>query len=273
MASIIKRVAADCGWSNIFFLNTGLNLFSLTLAPLSVTIIIRSCMPLAAAVAQTIVLGRQDISTREWLCMVLGVSCAALVVIANGGLSGSVTASRAFFIGVAASVSSVICGALDLLVKSVLGKSKKMPATETVLFQALPVALIATMVGFVFSSPVSPSWSAHFQPRITDWEVFRAIFQLKPIVLGFVAWSGVLACGFNLFTTKLVVRLSPATTAFAGNFNKAALTLLSLILIDSNIPPGYRGWLLLAGVIGNIAAFTCYNISKRGRKNKKEEGK
>lgn len=250
-----------------FSLNTGLNLFSLALIPLSLALIIRACMPLAAAVLQTIVYGRQNISPPEWLCMTFGVICACLVVISNRGWSCGAMASPAFIAGVAASVASVFCGALDMLVKRILGTSKQMSATETIVFEALPVALITATIGLMFSSPVSASWAAHYQPRMTDWEVFKVIWQFKPIVLGFVAFSGLLACWYNLFTTLLIVRLSPATTAFAGNFNHGALVFLSLLFLDRHIPPGYHGVLLIGGVIGNIASFTCYNILKRRGKN------
>eukprot|EP00971_Amphidinium_carterae_P097353 1926310-Amphidinium_carterae.1 len=34
-------------------------------------------------------------------------------------------------------------------------------------------------------------------------------------------FSGVLAFGYNIFVTYVIQKLTPATTAFAGNFNKA----------------------------------------------------
>lgn len=251
-----------------FALNIGLNLFSLVLIPLSLNLIVRSCLPLSTAVSQTLIQRKtQDISAGEWGCMIAGVLCACVVVLAkSGGPAGS--ANPMFLFGVAMVVASIFCGAFDMVFKSVLGTSVKLSPLDTTYHMALPVAVFTGLIGALFPKPVSASWAARFGSTMTDVTVFQELWRLNPSVLGWVAVSGVLAFGYNIFQTFLVVKLSPATTSFAGNFNKAATVLLSMIFLEGKLPPGPRGKILALAIVGNIAAFALYNKLKSGRKGK-----
>lgn len=254
-----------------FTMNIGLNLLSLSLVPLSLTMIIRACSPLSTALMQsTIMRKKQDISAGEWACMSVGVFCATAVVIAqSGGPSGS--ASFAFFFGVAMSVASLFSGAFDFVFKGILGTSVKLNALDTTCYMALPAAFLTAAIGAVADKPVSKTWATAFTPLMTDWDVFGKLWHVNPTIFGWVALSGILAFVYNIFVTFMVVEMSPATTAFSGNFNKAASILLSLLLLEGNLAPGLRGFTIVAAVLGNIAAFTLYNVlkSKRQKKNKK----
>jgi len=249
-----------------FALNIGLNLFSLVLIPLSLNLIVRSCLPLSTALSQTLIQRKtQDISPGEWGCMVAGVLCAVVVVIAkSGGPAGS--SSPAFYFGVAMVVASIFCGAFDMVFKSVLGTSVKLSPMDTTYHMALPVATFTALIGSAFAKPVSATWAARFGPTMTDIQVFKELWQLNPGVLGWVVASGVLAFCYNVFQTFLVVKLSPATTSFAGNFNKAATVLISLVFLEGRLPPGPRGKVLALAIVGNIAAFALYNALKGRRK-------
>uniref|UniRef100_A0A7S1WSW5 Sugar phosphate transporter domain-containing protein n=1 Tax=Alexandrium catenella TaxID=2925 RepID=A0A7S1WSW5_ALECA len=247
-----------------FSMNIGLNLLSLVLIPLSLTFIIRSCLPLSTAISQTLIQGKsQDISLGEWGCMVFGVVCACVVVVAqSGGAAGS--ASPTFYFGVAMAVCSIFCGAFDMVFKSVLGTNVKLSPVDTIFYMSLPVVCLTGLIGTI-PKPVSPSWAAQFGSRMSDLEVFKKLFELNPTVLGLVFASGCLAFCYNVFTTFLVVKLSPATTSFAGNFNKAATVTLSLIFLEGQLPPGIRGKALIAAIAGNIGAFALYNKLKSRR--------
>lgn len=251
-----------------FSLNIGLNLLSLALIPLSLSLIIRACTPLTTALTQTVLQkGKTNISAGEWLCMVVGVVCACVAVIAqSGGPSGS--SGPLFYIGVATAVMSIFCGSLDMVFKSILGTSMKLTPLDNIYHQALPVALITGIIGAAAPKPVSSSWAAAFSARMTDLEVFRQLWILNPSVLGWIGLSGVMAFGYNFFTTFLIVKLTPATTSFAGNFNKAANIMLSLLFFDGRLPPGVRGLVLLTAVAGNIGSFTLYNALKKKAKKK-----
>jgi len=256
------------GLSVSFTLNIGLNLLSLSLVPLSLTMIVRACSPLSTAIMQsTIMKQKQDISLGEWGCMSVGVFCATAVVIAqSGGPSG--TASFAFFFGVAMCVGSLFSGAFDFVFKGILGSNVKLNALDTTCYMALPVALLTTIIGGFAAKPVSASWAARFAPTMTDWAVFGKLWQVNPGILGWVVLSGVLAFVYNIFVTFMVVKLSPATTAFAGNFNKAATILLSLLILEGKLAAGLRGKVIIFAVLGNIAAFSLYNVLKKRRVSK-----
>merc|ERR1712087_197125 len=73
--------------------------------------------------------------------------------------------------------------------------------------------------------------------------------------------SGVFSFAYNIIQFSIVHALSPSATAFGGNFNKAALIFLTLVLpfLQVHKLPGmpYIAVIWLA-VIGNVAAFSAY---------------
>jgi len=256
-----------------FSLNIGLNLLSLSLVPFSLTMIIRACSPLSTALLQSMLMRqKQDIAWREWLCMCFGVLCASAVVVAqSGGVHGD--ASSTFYFGVAMSVASLFSGALDFVFKGVLGTgSVKLNAMDTTCYMAWPVAVFTAALGAVLSKPVSSSWAGHFTPLMTDVEVFRRLWEINPAVFKWVLLSGLLAFIYNTFVTFMIIKLSPATTAFAGNFNKAATILIALLILERGIS-GPRGLVVLLAVMGNITAFTFYNVLRKRRKQRQADSK
>jgi len=162
------------------------------------------------------------------------------------------------------SVTSLFSGGLDFVFKSILGTSVKLNAVDTICYMALPAAIFTSLLGSALSKPVSATWAARFAPRMTDLSVFVKLWQVNPGIFGYIIMSGFLAFCYNVFVTFLIVKLSPATTAFAGNFNKAATILLSLVIFRE-LAPGIRGLVILGAVFGNIAAFTTYNVLRKRR--------
>merc|ERR1712056_49484 len=69
--------------------------------------------------------------------------------------------------------------------------------------------------------------------------------------------SGVFSFLYNIIQFTIVQTLSPSATAFGGNFNKAALIFLSYLFMDP-LPQNIWGVIIMAAVIGNIAAFSAY---------------
>jgi len=76
------------------------------------------------------------------------------------------------------------------------------------------------------------------------------------------------------FVIPIVHTLSPSATAFGGNFNKAALVFLTLLLpflrVNDNPPSPWIEIIWLA-VICNIAAFSYYSYLQILAKKQKEE--
>jgi len=254
------------GLSLAFSLNIGLNLTAVALVPLSLTMIIRGCSPLSTAFLQaTIMNKKQDISAGEWACMIVGVFMATACVIAQSGGPGG-SANFAFFFGVAMSVFSLFSAALDFVFKGMLGGTEvKLNAMDTVFYQAIPVAVLTTIMAGFISKPVSVSWAARYSPIMTDFSIFARLWEVNPAAFGWVGLSGACAFIYNIFVTFMVVKLSPATTAFAGNFNKAATILMSLLILEGTGISGWRGMVTYGTVLGNICAFTCYNVIKGRR--------
>jgi len=248
-----------------FSLNIGSNLLSMSLIPLSLSMIIRACSPITTAALQSMDKKQRTPSAPEWLCLLIGVVCAAAVTLAeSGGVSGQ--ASFLFFFGVAICVFSICCGGLDFVLKAKLGKGPKLNALDLNFYNALPVACFTGLAATAIPKPVSATWAARYVPQMTDLQVVKRMFQVNPSIVKWVVFSGLGAFVYNLYVTFMVVQLSPATSAFAGNFNKSAAILLSLVFLEGAAPwktGSLRDFAKIGAVLGNIAAFTCYNILKK----------
>merc|ERR1740123_640827 len=74
--------------------------------------------------------------------------------------------------------------------------------------------------------------------------------------------SGVFSFVYNIIQFSIVHTLSPSATAFGGNFNKAALVFLTLMLPFLRVhelPGAPYIYVIWASVITNIAAFSTYS--------------
>lgn len=250
-----------------FSLNVGLNNFSLVLIPLSINLIIRACLPLSTAVSQTLIRGRQDISLAEWGCMIAGVCCAGVTVLAK--IEGRLATTSALFFGIIVCILSTFSGAVDLVMKNVLGSDVKLSAIDSMCYMSIPAFFFLLVPGCFWAHPTSSAWATALgSKQVTDLAVLSKVAATNPGIIGLAVLSGLVAFGYNVLTTFLAVQLSPATTSFAGNFNKAAGILFSLLVLEGSLPKGHWGPLLLTSVLGNIAAFVLYN-NLRGRKKRK----
>merc|ERR1739844_622275 len=94
-----------------------------------------------------------------------------------------------------------------------------------------------------------------------------------------MAWlflSGVFSFVYNIIQFSIVHTLSPSATAFGGNFNKAALVFLTLLLPFlqvHSLPGAPYIYVIWASVIGNVAAFSFYSYLQILEKQKKTEQK
>merc|ERR1719451_71285 len=101
---------------------------------------------------------------------------------------------------------------------------------------------------------------------MTDWEILSELLDDNPSVLLLALLSGVFALCLNLAKYSVVQSLSATHTAFAGNFNKAFTIVLAMIQGLEPFPSDGWGWLMVAACMGNISAFTGYNIAKLNAK-------
>merc|ERR1719464_2184293 len=65
---------------------------------------------------------------------------------------------------------------------------------------------------------------------MTDWEILKVTCDHSGETICWLFLSGLLSFMYNLCQFNIVHQLSPSATAFGGNFNKAALTFMTLLL-------------------------------------------
>jgi hypothetical protein len=252
-------------FSFAFTANIALNNYSMALIPISVNLIIRSCFPLPTFLAQKLVSWCtkdnkvKDSSLVELGLMLLGVLCAVIAVIAKMKSAGTLASeSRNLVWGVTVCVISCFAGSTNLVLAGLMGTALKLNEFDTVIYTALPASalLLAAM-----SIPHVVPWG-EAGSTLTDWEVLEEVWDSNQSVVYLAALSGVFALGFNLLKYGIVQRLSATHTAFAGNFNKAFTIILTMVVGLEPYPTDGWGWLMVAAYVGNIGAFTAYNIAK-----------
>merc|ERR1719277_2048208 len=253
-------------FSAAFTANIALNNYSMALIPISVNLIIRSCFPLPTFLAQKLVSwctreGKsQDSSLVELSLMLFGCFCACVAVVAKTQSSGTLASeSRHLVWGVTVCVISCFAGSTNLVLAGMMGSTLNLNEFDTVIYTALPAAALLTAA---MSIPHAVPWGEDGATTLTDWEILREVLDSNWSVLILAALSGVFALGFNLLKYGIVQRLSATHTAFAGNFNKAFTIILTMVVGLEPYPTDGWGWLMVAAYVGNIGAFTAYNIAK-----------
>merc|ERR550525_2222636 len=99
-------------------------------------------------------------------------------------------------------------------------------------------------------------------PVASDWQIIQKVAIISPNTFGLFLISGVFSFAYNIIQFSIVHTLSPSATAFGGNFNKAALVFLTLILPFLQVhklPGAPYIFIIWAAVIGNVAAFSFYS--------------
>merc|ERR1719442_7244 len=108
----------------------------------------------------------------------------------------------------------------------------------------------------------------------SDYQILMQVYALSPHTFFLFVLSGVFSFAYNIIQFSIVHALSPSATAFGGNFNKAALIFLTLILPFLQVhelpgPPYIQ--VIWAAVIVNIAAFSWYSkLQIQAKKEAKE---
>merc|ERR1719203_1915201 len=253
-------------FSAAFTANIALNNYSMALIPISVNLIIRSCFPLPTFLAQKLVSwctreGRaKDSSLVELALMLFGCLCACVAVVAKTHSSDTASSeSRHLVWGVTVCVISCFAGSANLVLAGMMGSTLNLNEFDTVIYTALPAAALLTAA---MSIPHTVPWGEDGATTLTDWEILREVLDYNRGVLILAALSGVFALGFNLLKYGIVQRLSATHTAFTGNFNKAFTIVLTMAQGLEPVPTDGWGWLMVAACMGNISAFTAYNIAK-----------
>lgn len=255
-------------FSLAFTANIALNNYSVSLMPISVNLIIRSCFPLPTFLAQKLLswytrdTRAKDSSPLELSLMLLGCLCACVAVVARTEAAGAAAGeSQNLLWGVTVCVISCFAGSANLVLAGMMGSTQKLDEFDTVVYTALPAVLLLLV-------PMSIPHTVHWDggTRMTDWEILSEVMESAPGVVHLAALSGVFALAFNLLKYGIVQRLSATHTAFAGNFNKAFTIMLAMMQGLEPPPADGWGWLMVVACLGNICAFTGYNLAKLNAK-------
>merc|ERR1719469_1852827 len=137
----------------------------------------------------------------------------------------------------------------------------KLNVLDTCAYMAVPATIFLLPIIFFVSKPVPGEWRHVGAPSMTDWEVLQCTWKYSPVTILWLFLSGVFSFMYNICQFTIVHTLSPSATAFGGNFNKAALTFMTLLLpflqTKPNPPMPFIMWEWIALVM-NIYAFTHY---------------
>ncbi|CAE7744154.1 unnamed protein product [Symbiodinium sp. CCMP2592] len=253
--------------------NIGLNNFSMSLLPVSLNLVIRSCIPLVTLVLQQLaqqlgLLTASPVGLLDVSLMVTGVACAAVSALAESATSGNGPAPH-LMLGVLMCSLGDIAAAMTLILMAAFGSTLDPPLNplDTIFYMALPCALTLLPASLYASHPVDwPNFGV-----LTDWEVYQKVHVLSPGTIFLVIASGIVSAGYNFIQYTVVQSLSASHAAFAGNFNKAATISLSICLGLETLPGGKWKFVMLLGIAGNILAFTAWSYLQAVRKQKTEE--
>mmetsp|Transcript_16627 Transcript_16627/g.31448 ORF Transcript_16627/g.31448 Transcript_16627/m.31448 type:complete len:461 (-) Transcript_16627:43-1425(-) len=269
-----REVLAVLLFSAAVAVNIGLNNFSMSLLPVSLNLVIRSCIPLVTLVLQQLanqlnLLNAAPAGLLDVGLMVAGVVCAAVSALAESETSSSGPAPRHLMLGVLMCSLGDIAAAMTLILASAFGSTLDPPLNplDTIFYMALPCALTLLPASLYASHPVDwPNFGV-----LTDWEVYQKAHVLSPGIIFLVIASGIVSAGYNYIQYTVVQTLSASHAAFAGNFNKAATISLSICLGLETLPGGKWKFVMILGIVGNILAFTTWSYLQALQKRRSEK--
>mmetsp|Transcript_58791 Transcript_58791/g.182177 ORF Transcript_58791/g.182177 Transcript_58791/m.182177 type:complete len:149 (-) Transcript_58791:381-827(-) len=97
---------------------------------------------------------------------------------------------------------------------------------------------------------------------MTDFQILAGVWSLNKTTMAWLVLSGVFSFAYNIIQFSIVHTLSPSATAFGGNFNKAALVFLTLLLPFLRVhelPGAPYIQVIWLSVLLNISAFSYYS--------------
>jgi len=267
----------------VFAMNIALNNFSLGHVSLAVNLVIRSCLPLTTFLSQQALALLKLYPLKPCKALEIGLlasgvffACAFTVtkifcgsVHFNGGESA--------ILGCIMCVASLLCGSVNLALAGVLAETK-LSVYDTVAYMSIP-AFLFLMPFCLIQKPLPGDWPKVLNKlTASDFEILMWISSNAPSAFELFVLSGVFSFAYNIIQFTIVHTLSPAATAFGGNFNKAALVFLTLLLpfLQVHKLPGYPCNLKIwTAVVGNIAAFSFYSylqmVAKQNAAKKQQE--
>merc|ERR1719374_365777 len=149
---------------------------------------------------------------------------------------------------------------------------------DTVAYMSVP-AFIFLLPFCLIQKPVPGTWPAVLNKNTaSDLDILRWTYSNAESTFELFVLSGVFSFIYNIIQFTIVHTLSPSATAFGGNFNKAALVFLTLLLPFLQVhalPPFPYNLVIWLAVLGNVAAFSYYSylqiLAKQQQKSESEK--
>merc|ERR1719362_1864583 len=282
--SSVKEVISIIIFGSVFAMNIALNNFSLGYVSIAVNLIIRSCLPLTTFLSQQgLALFKlypfKPCKFLEIMLMVAGVFCACAFTVAKimGGNGKSHEGSNEV-LGCIMCLLSLLCGSVNLALAGVLGEMK-LSVYDTVAYMSVP-AFLFLMPFCLIQKPVPGDWPKVLNKDMaSDFDILMWTSKNASSTFELFVLSGVFSFFYNIIQFSIVHTLSPSATALGGNFNKAALVFLTLLLPFLQVhelPKFPYNFVIWMAVIGNVAAFSVYSYlqilakQKAAKENEKE---
>merc|ERR1712032_146949 len=281
--SSVKEVISIIIFGSVFAMNIALNNFSLGYVSIAVNLIIRSCLPLTTFLSQQgLALFKlypfKPCKFLEIMLMVAGVFCACAFTVAKIlGSGGKNHEGSNQVLGCIMCIASLLCGSVNLALAGVLGEMK-LSVYDTVAYMSVP-AFLFLLPFCLIQKPVPGLWPQVLNTTsASDFTILMWTARNAPSTFELFVLSGIFSFIYYIIQFTIVHTLSPSATAFGGNFNKAALVFLTLLLpfLQVHALPKFPYNLVIwMAVIGNVAAFSVYSylqiLAKRKAAKEKEK--
>eukprot|EP00419_Tripos_fusus_P079889 CAMPEP_0172940938 /NCGR_PEP_ID=MMETSP1075-20121228/224290_1 /TAXON_ID=2916 /ORGANISM="Ceratium fusus, Strain PA161109" /LENGTH=476 /DNA_ID=CAMNT_0013802347 /DNA_START=6 /DNA_END=1437 /DNA_ORIENTATION=- len=279
----LKEVVSIIIFGCVFAMNIALNNFSLGYVSIAVNLIIRSCLPLTTFLSQQglavlKLYPYKPCKSTEITLMVLGVLCAVAFTCAK--IDGSPKKQHEGsnqVLGCIMCIASLLCGSVNLALAGVLGQMK-LSVYDTVAYMSIP-AFLFLLPFCLIQKPVPGDWPTVLnKTTASDFDILIWTYANASSTFELFVLSGIFSFVYNIIQFTIVHTLSPSATAFGGNFNKAALVFLTLLLpfLQVHKLPGWPyNFVIWCAVLGNVAAFSFYSylqiLARQSEAKEKEQ--
>jgi len=259
-----REWVAIIGISVILVMYQGPSNLGYAFLDISLSKTIRSCLPIATVMILAVLsFCWAELKPNETLCsmalIVAGVAFAVLAAVATQqNRHANHTESTALFLGVVFTCTSVAARALQLIAVKILKDRMSWNAVEITFYQALPASCI--MVGLCSVSHPVP-WRT--QGWLTDWEVMGKVVPLNKSFWQVFILRGIVGVAFNIVKYTVVHETTPTYAAIAGNVNKAAVILLSVLAGFEPVPENKWGVAIWVAIISSFICFASYSMMKK----------
>mmetsp|Transcript_89095 Transcript_89095/g.251992 ORF Transcript_89095/g.251992 Transcript_89095/m.251992 type:complete len:473 (+) Transcript_89095:98-1516(+) len=273
LSSTNEVIAVLC-FAASFTMNIALNNMSMALIPLTLNLIIRSCLPLSTFAAQWLLTKYttgegKPCKPIEIGLMMLGAAMMCVCVWAKiaaeaegeSHKKAGAGESAKTVIGVIYCVVSLFSGSVNLALAGILKTSVKLDGFNTVVYNSIPAAIILLPFVFLLQHPVK-HWDG--VGYTNDAWVVGQVWEHSKSTFIFGASSALASLVYNILQFSIVQYLSATHVAFAGNFNKAATVPLALLVGIDHLPQAPYGFIMVVSAIINIISFAAYNVVSGG---------